>query len=357
MSASFAETRSGASFAAARSGASFAETRACASFAAARACANIALVKYWGKRDPTLNLPARGSLSLTLDGLTTVTRVRFGPLAADRLVLGGVEQTGEPLRRVSELLDLVRARAGCADRAEVVSENSFPSASGLASSASAFAALAAAAAAAAGLDLTPAELSVLARRGSVSAARSICGGFVELDPGVRPDGADAFARTILAPEAWDLRLVVAQIGDGQKAVLSRPGMEHTRRTSPYYAAWLDTVPGDLAAARAAVAARDLEALGAVAEASALAMHAACLAARPALTYLRGPTLDALAEVRALRAGGVAAWATVDAGPHVKVLCPPEQAAHVAAALQAVPGVTATRICRPGSGVEILPEPR
>ena len=31
----------------------------------ATARANIALVKYWGKRDAALNLPARGSLSLT----------------------------------------------------------------------------------------------------------------------------------------------------------------------------------------------------------------------------------------------------------------------------------------------------
>ena len=45
----------------------------------ARACANIALVKYWGKRDATLNLPAAGSLSLTLAGLVTETSVVFEP--------------------------------------------------------------------------------------------------------------------------------------------------------------------------------------------------------------------------------------------------------------------------------------
>ena len=35
--------------------------------ATAVAGTNIALVKYWGKRDEALNLPATGSLSLTLD--------------------------------------------------------------------------------------------------------------------------------------------------------------------------------------------------------------------------------------------------------------------------------------------------
>ena len=52
----------------------------------ARACANIALVKYWGKRDAALNLPAAGSLSLTLDALTTVTTVRFDPALAAAVV-------------------------------------------------------------------------------------------------------------------------------------------------------------------------------------------------------------------------------------------------------------------------------
>jgi diphosphomevalonate decarboxylase len=32
--------------------------------AKAVACANIALIKYWGKRDIALNLPAVGSISL-----------------------------------------------------------------------------------------------------------------------------------------------------------------------------------------------------------------------------------------------------------------------------------------------------
>ena len=48
----------------------------------ARACANIALVKYWGKRDAALNIPAVGSISITLDDLHTETLglVSFVPL-------------------------------------------------------------------------------------------------------------------------------------------------------------------------------------------------------------------------------------------------------------------------------------
>ena len=39
--------------------------------ATARAQPNIALVKYWGKRDIARNLPAVGSISITLDDLYT----------------------------------------------------------------------------------------------------------------------------------------------------------------------------------------------------------------------------------------------------------------------------------------------
>lgn len=324
--------------------------------ATAEARTNIALVKYWGKRDATLNLPAAGSLSLTLDGLVTTTTVERTPGAPDQLVLGGEPQTGEPLLRVSRFLDLVRARANTSDGARVTSENSFPTASGLASSASAFAALALAATRAFGLKLAPSELSALARRGSGSAARSLFGGFVEMRPGERPDGADAYAEPIADERFWpELRMVVAVVGGGvPKSVPSRSGMEHTAATSPLYAGWLATVASDLAAARAAISARDLGALGEVAERSALAMHASALAARPAVLYFRGATVEAIHAVRELRAAGVEGYATVDAGPHVKVLCRESAARVIAGRLAEIPGVTSTFVCAPGAGARLRP---
>ena len=330
-------------------------TTASQATATAIAHTNIALVKYWGKRDAALNLPARGSLSLTLDELRTRTTVGFdAALAADELVLGGVAESGEALRRVSKFLDLVRARAGRSERARVVSENSFPTGSGLASSASAFAALALAATHAAGVTLPDAELSVLARRGSGSAARSIHGGFVAMAAGERADGTDAYATPILEASAWDVRMVIGVFGGGKpKDVSSRNGMDHTAATSPLYAGWLATVDADLAEARAAIAARDLERLGTVAEASALAMHASAIAARPAVVYWRGATIEALHAIRGLRASGAAAWGTIDAGPHLKVLCAPGDAARVAETLAAVPGITSTITSRPGGPARLV----
>ena len=60
-----------------------------------------------------------------------------------------------------------------------------------------------------------------------------------------------------------------------------------------------------------------------------------IAARPAVIYWQPTTLAVLAEVRALREAGFAAWATMDAGPHVKVLTSIEEADQVAATLRGV----------------------
>ena len=324
----------------------------------ARAGTNIALVKYWGKRDAALNLPAAGSLSLTLAELGSQTRVSFAAAGAnadagDVVTLGDVPADPRFAARVSRFLDLVRGLAGIDDRAVVNTTNTVPTAAGLASSGSGFAALALAASRAAGLDLPPSTLSALARRGSGSAARSIFGGLCEMDAGVRADGADAFARPLLGAADWDLRLVVALTAKGEKALGSTAAMDHTAATSPYHAAWIASVDGDLAAARAAIAARDLARLGAVAERSALRMHASALAADPAILYWAPATVAVLHAVRAARTHGLAAWATIDAGPHVKVLCRAGDAAQVAALLNAVPGVLGTLIASPGDGASII----
>ena len=317
--------------------------------AVARANTNIALVKYWGKRDAALNLPAVGSLSLTLEGLSTRTTVVFdGKRETDALVLNGADADARATARVSKFLDLVRARAGIRERALVESSNDFPTAAGLASSASAFAALAVAATRAAGLQLDDRELSILARRGSGSAARSIFGGFVEMHRGERADGEDAFAEPIVTD--WDVRLVIAATTQGPKSTLSTDGMRHTAETSPYYDPWVKMSDRDLATAREAIARRDLEALGEVTEASCLSMHASAMAARPAVVYFHGATIEGYRIIQELRSAGVPAWFTCDAGPHVKALT---DARHAAAVEAALARLGKTWICRPGPRAEVL----
>jgi diphosphomevalonate decarboxylase len=58
-------------------------------------------------------------------------------------------------------------------------------------------------------------------------------------------------------------------------------------------------------------------------------------------------------VRELRAGGRAAWFTIDAGPHVKVLTTDADADAVAAAMAASPGIGRVLISAAGGPAEVL----
>lgn len=318
------------------------------SAASAVAHSNIALVKYWGKSDAELNLPAVPSLSLTLDALKTTTEVHFdAALDTDEVTLDGARVSEREQARVVALLDRVRALAAQDTRARVVSNNDFPTAAGLASSASGFAALAVAAAAAAGLTLPPQTLSALARQSSASAARSLFGGFVNLLANAE------HAAPIAAPDHWNLRLLVAVTEAGRKPMGSTEAMETTRRTSPYYPAWVSQAPALYNEAETAVVERNFSALGECMEQSTLMMHASMLATRPAILFMTEATWSVVRHVRHLRAEGLPCYFTVDAGPHVKVLVEEQHATALGEELSRLAAVRHLISCAPGPGAHLV----
>ncbi|WP_111747555.1 diphosphomevalonate decarboxylase [Salinisphaera orenii] len=316
----------------------------------ARAHANIALIKYWGKRDAALNLPAVGSISITLADLYTETALTWHNAATDTATLDG-----QPVesKRISHVMDLIRALADTDQRAAVTSTNNFPTGAGLASSASGFAALVVSASAAAGLELSTRELSILARQGSGSAARSIEGGFVEMHRGHRADGTDAYAAPLADKDSWPLEVVVAITTRAQKAVDSTTGMTDTATRSDFFDAWVAGADGDLDAAREAIANRDFDALGALSERSCLKMHGLMLSTGDGLIYWSSATVAAIHEVRKLRAEGVPVYFTIDAGPQVKALCAPGYGAMVAERLGAVVGVEAAQLMGLGPAAHVI----
>jgi diphosphomevalonate decarboxylase len=315
--------------------------------ATARAQPNIALIKYWGKRDTERNLPAVGSISITLEDLFTETSVDLDAAAdRDRLSVNG-EDRADLLPRVSACLDTVLGADR--QRARVSSRSNFPLAAGLASSASSFAALVVAASAASGSKRTTAELASLAGRASGSAARSLYGGFVEL----RNNAEGIVVESILDKDAWPLRIVAAVTEPGAKPVGSGEAMEISRKTSPFYSRWVEEQPMDLATARDAIAVRDFGKLASVAEHNCLKMHSVMWASRPPVVYWNSATLDCLQTVRDMQSGGAAAFFTIDAGPQVKVICMPEDEARVIEALSQVAGVHAVHGSTIGSGAALV----
>ena len=139
---------------------------------------------------------------------------------------------------------------------------------------------------------------------------------------------------------------------GPKAVSSRAAMRRTVDTSPLYPAVGGLQrggPGRHGARRCARG--DLDAAGEIAERNALGMHATMLAARPAVRYLSPATVGVLDGVLQLRRDGVSAYATMDAGPNVKVLCHRADAGRVADAVRAA-GASSAVVARPGPGARL-----
>ncbi len=311
--------------------------------ATARAQPNIALIKYWGKSDVARNLPAVGSISITLDTLYTTMSVEFdSAIDEDRLTVNGVVDAAM-LPRVSQCLDAVCGRGR--QQASITSQCNFPIAAGLASSSSAFAALVVAADAAQGGSRDRAGLASLAGLASGSAARSLYGGFCELEN----EGGDIVVRSLRLGSEWPLKVVVAVTEAGPKAVGSTEAMEISRKTSPFYERWVEQQGDDLAAAREAILDRDFDRLTEVAEHNCLKMHSVMWASRPPMIYWNHVTLECMQVVRDLRAQGTQVFFTIDAGPQVKAVCSPEHEQLVADALSGVSGVKHIMVSGLGAG--------
>lgn len=321
--------------------------------ATAEARANIALVKYWGRRDHALNLPLTSSISMTVDRLVTQTTVEASDgLLADALDINGVPQSGAPLARVVRHLDRLRERAGGRLRCRVSSHNTFAASAGLASSASAFAALTVAGLAALGATVPPRETSAVARLGSGSAARSIYGGFVLWHAGA--DHLSSHAEPIAPASHWDLHDVVAVLSEGEKKVGSSEGHE-VATTSPLNPGRLARVPDLLRDVHEGILARDLHRVGRAAEEDALLMHAVMMTSRPSLLYWSERTMAGLHAVRRWREEGLAAYATIDAGPNLHLLCEGRDAREVARRARDELGAATVMDNAPGEGATLITE--
>jgi len=320
--------------------------------ATAQAAPNIAFIKYWGNRDNTLRLPLNGSISMNLDGLFTRTTVSFQhSLPFDELVINGHEVRGSGSDRVSYILDIIRGMANISDRAEVITENNFPSGAGIASSASAFAALALAGSTAAGLNLSEAELSRLARRGSGSASRSIPGGFVEWQVGTTDE--DSFAFSIAPADHWKLVDCIAIVSASHKKTGSTEG-HAVAPTSPLQAARVADAPRRLELCRNAILSKDFDSFASIVELDSDIMHAVMMTSTPALHYWKPPSLAVMDAVPQWRMDGFPACYTVDAGANVHVICPETEVHIVDKRLREIKGVENVLVARAGGPAQLVP---
>jgi diphosphomevalonate decarboxylase len=283
---------------------------------------NIALVKYWGKRDEERILPLTDSLSMTLSDLGTETSIEISPkdvfyLNDQEFLLGQSE-----FDRVFNLVNYLRSEYGVSEKLKITSQNNFPTAAGLASSASGMAALVFAFAHLFVPDMSKDEMSRFARQGSGSACRSLWGGFVRWNKGVNQDGSDSYGEQLFGKDHWpELCMILNVVSKKKKPVSSREGMRRTVKTSSLYQdAWLAKNDAEVALAVDAIRDKDFAHLGEIVERNALLMHETMRDSTPSFSYLLPDSLQLIERIKQKREEGLLGYVTMDAGPQVKVLC-------------------------------------
>ncbi|XP_065298949.1 diphosphomevalonate decarboxylase isoform X7 [Dermacentor albipictus] len=197
-----------------------------------KAPVNIAVIKYWGKTNEDLIIPANESLSLTLstEHLCATTTVAVGKkFREDRIWLNGnyvFSHSREELihsPRLQNCLHEIRKRSReCLHKHDfpdyadwnvhICSINNFPTSAGLASSAAGYACLVQSLGT---LFHIEGDLSGIARRGSGSACRSMYGGFVAWVKGSKPDGSDSVAKQIASSDHWPQMRVIILVESNQ----------------------------------------------------------------------------------------------------------------------------------------------
>lgn len=284
---------------------------------------NIALCKYWGKRDSELNLPMTSSLSVALPDKGAMTTLVMQDAPLDTITVNGQQMAEDSkfTQRTKEYLDLFRPKKNW--RLNIDIKADVPIAAGLASSACGFASLISAMNELFDWKLTHRQLSILARLGSGSAARSLWNGFVEWHAGIQADGMDSFAEP-LDYEWQSLCMGLLLFSDNEKPVSSREAMQRTVDSSIFYSLWPKKVRQDLTLIKQALKAHNFSLLGGTSESNAMTMHATMMSAWPPICYFLPETIAAMQKVWEMRKNGIEVYFTQDAGPNLKLLFLAEQ---------------------------------
>lgn len=306
-----------------------------------RAPVNIALIKYWGKDDEDLIIPSNDSLSITLgakEALVTETTViasaavKGSKFENDSLELNGdivklYDADSENIRRYQRVLSIFRNESSKRKTMpvnsytgvlKILSDNNFPTAAGLASSASGFAALAFALKYV--FDVPESfNVSCVARQGSGSACRSMQGGFVlwSRSKSLQNDFRSSCIDQLFDENHWkDLCCLACVLKSDRKATGSTAGMRRAP-SSPLYAQRLQAVPKRIEKLIAAVKHRDFAEFGAVVMEESDELHQLCETSVPSLCYLTDDSKSMIGVVRNFNndCGCIRAAYTFDAGPN------------------------------------------
>jgi diphosphomevalonate decarboxylase len=321
---------------------------------------NKALVIYWGNEDDTLRIPTRSSLSMTLQGINQpldyiVSLRTLRSSERDKVIIDGIEDKGDIYSHFVHHLNAMRSYTGFREKVEVTTRKSFPVGTGLAGSAASASALAEAFAGLSGKTSDTRLKSIMARRGSGSASRSVFGGFVKWQKGNSDDSS--YSKQLFNEDHWDLRNVIAMVSSNPKKIRSIEGMKLSKKTCPeqIYSSFVSAADPDIEQVSAALSTRDIAKLGASYEEENYLFRQVCLKTTPPLDYWMRGTHDVLEKVANLRKDGIPAYAGTDAGPNVHIFTASKHVERVIRTIQEVEEVLEIIHCRVGEGSRLIEE--
>ncbi len=324
---------------------------------------NIALIKYWGKRNFDTNLPMNSSISITLDEtLNTKTSVLFSDkLKEDKLIINGEtydlkDTKNEKTAYTAKIIDNMRILAKTNAKALIVSQNSFPTASGLASSASGAATLAYAIAKALNLNISDKEISVIARRISGSACRSIFGGFVLWKKGETPDGSDSYAEQIANEQHWpDVIDIITMVSKEKKKISTSDGHRLSIKTSELYKARPESAEQRVNKLHKAILDKDFETLAELTMKDSNSLHAIMLDTYPPIIYLTDVSKEIIYAIHELNSqeGKLIAAYTFDAGGNAQLITLKKNQDKVIKAVENIVGKENIIVAGQGKGPRFL----
>ncbi len=257
---------------------------------------------------------------MTLSRAQTEVRIeKVSAIDAFELTIGGSPASDNDRKKIFEHLKRIEAYFGeefpeGAGPLRIESKNNFPASAGIASSASSFCAMTIGfCAAICGKDYTrnlmthqPGVVSMLARRGSGSAARSVCGGYMYWN--------STHAESIKSD--WQLLDTIVILSTAAKDISSSEG--HRRAlTSPHFGERQTKLPQRTALMLRALESKDFHTLGCTLEEEALEMHVIAETSVPPIHYLSLEARRLIAAIQALAQRDF--YFTIDAGPNLHLI--------------------------------------
>ncbi|WP_024653362.1 diphosphomevalonate decarboxylase [Borrelia persica] len=270
---------------------------------------SLALIKYWGKRDKFLNIPATSSIAVSIDKFYSLTELALS--SRDEIILNSKSIVLQD--REKKFFNYARKILNRSNvKFRIVSENNFPTSAGLASSSSGFASIAACI-----LkyfdQYSHQKASELARIGSASAARAIYGGFTLLK-----DGALRAFNLSDYNCFNELCIIFAIVDEQEKEMSSRAAMELCKKEKFYWDAWVRSSQNIFREALYFFLVGNFNEFGLKIIKSYQCMFALMLSS--SIVYFQDSTISLIKYIADLRRDGYSVFETMDAGPQVKVLC-------------------------------------